>query len=255
MWDWIGKAAELRQQGRPFALVTVLETKGSTPREAGAKMIVEPSGAFAGTIGGGQLEKIALDDARAALAGALGGTRRYPLCFRTGQCCGGSVEVLVELIGTGPILCLFGAGHVGQSLLQTMSGTSFQLHVVDERAEWCLAAAIPSGVVRHQVAWREAVAHLSWDRMRTHVLIMTHDHGLDLEVLRAVLDRPARYIGLIGSETKWSRFKQRLAALGADADQIARVRCPIGVGSFGKAPREVAISVAAELLALHAEQA
>lgn len=247
-WDWLGRAAALKASGEPFAMVTLISAKGSTPRPAGAKMIVSASGRTDGTIGGGQLEHLLIEDARRVLAEARAGAGRYPLCFRTGQCCGGAVDAFFEVVNVGPELFLFGAGHVGQALCQTLAGTPFRVTVVDARGEWRDHAEMPGAVRKAGGDWREFVATAEWDRHLTFVAVMTHDHALDLDVIEAVSQKPARFIGLIGSETKWGRFQQRLAARGLDPDQIGRVRCPIGIARFGKAPREVAISVAAELL-------
>ena len=251
MWDWLSKAKELRDAGQPFALVTIVGVKGSTPRDAGAKLLVERDGSFHGTVGGGQLEQLVIQDAVAALAEAVSRPRHYPLCFRTGQCCGGAVESFIEIVGVGPRLYLFGAGHVGRSLCQTLAETPFTVHLIDERDAWVSSPEIPTGVVRHAQPWHEFVQEAAWDKERTYVAVMTHEHALDLAIIRDVIERPARFIGLIGSVTKWDRFRQRLAALGANEDMMGRVHCPIGSGRFGKAPREVAISVAAQLLELH----
>lgn len=249
-WDWLETGARLRADGRPFALVTVVAVKGSAPRGPGAKMIVLPNGEFHGTVGGGQLERLVLDDARGALAQAISEPKKYPLCLRTGQCCGGAVETFIEIVGVGPSLYLFGAGHVAQSLCQVLQGTPFTVHVIDARKEWLDHPALPAVVRRHEEPWEEFMAKASWHRELTYAAVMTHEHDLDLAVIAELVKRPARFIGLIGSGTKWQRFQQRLTALGADADQIARVQCPIGTLELGKAPREVAISVAAELLRL-----
>lgn len=254
MWDWIGKAHELQARGVPFALVTVTGAKGSTPRDPGAKMLVEASGAFHGTIGGGKLELLVLDDARRALGQAVSEPRNYPLCFRTGQCCGGAEEVFIEIVGAGPVLYLFGAGHVGRSLAETLAGTPFQVHMIDERPEWLNPAILPQGVTKHLMSPSQFLQTAAFDRERTYVVVMSHDHQLDQDIIGEVIRRPARFIGLIGSATKWERFQQRLTALGAGPDELARVACPIGVGVFGKAPREVAISAAAQLLRLHHER-
>jgi xanthine dehydrogenase accessory factor len=112
---------------------------------------------------------------------------------------------------------------------------------------------LPKAVVRHQGDWRSFVAAARWDRHETYVLVMTHDHHLDLEIIQDVVKRPARYVGLIGSATKWARFRQSLEKRQFTADEIDRVVCPIGLTQGGKAPQEIAISAAAQLLALHYE--
>lgn len=249
VWDWIAKVAELHREARTFALVTVTACSGSTPCKVGTKMVVTADGALFGTIGGGHLESLARADADACMKSATSKTFRYPLGAKAGQCCGGVVETFVEVLGDAPRLYLFGAGHVGQAVARTLQGTAFAVHAIDEREEW--RKVLPESATRHDEPWDAFVASARWDAERTYVAVMTHRHDLDEEIVFALLDRPTRYLGLIGSQTKWRRFRERMAARGASEEQLARVRCPIGLGSFGKAPQEVAVSVAAELLAMH----
>jgi len=251
MWDWIAKLGELRAGGKPFAVVTAIRCDGSTPCTAGAKMLVTAGAEaeFFGTIGGGHLEQLALADARGAIAAGGARTFRYPLGAKAGQCCGGVVELLVEVVGGGPELWIFGAGHVAQALARTLEGTPFAVHAIDEREDWL--DRMPSHVRRHARTWDEALGDLRFDESRTFVAIMTHRHDVDQEIVAAVVARPARYLGLIGSETKWRRFRERLEARCVKAEALARVKCPIGLDVGGKSPQEVAVSIAAELLKVH----
>ena len=248
MWDWVRKLEELRQDGRPVAVVTVIGCSGSTPCTVGAKMVVLEGGEFHGTVGGGHLEQLALGDAAACLAGGESKTFRYPLGAKAGQCCGGVVDTFVEVVGTGPRLYLFGAGHVGQAVCRVLAGTPFHVHAIDERDEWMSAEKLPREVTRHVAPWDDFVRDARWDAEHTYVAIMTHRHDTDQDIVAAVIDRPAKYIGLIGSQTKWNRFRDRLRARGVVDEKLARVKCPIGVDIGGKAPQEVAVSIAAELL-------
>jgi xanthine dehydrogenase accessory factor len=251
MWDWISKASELQRQGEVFALVTLTGSKGSSPRNSGAKFIVLPNGEFFGTVGGGRLEELVIEDSLNCLEEAISDSHKYGLCVRGKQCCGGTVDTFVEVIGLGPKLYLFGAGHVGQSLAQTLVGTPYTVHLIDEREEWIDHKDLPNSVVRHRDGWKNFVENAEWNSQRTHVAVMTHDHDLDFSLIANIVQRPAKYIGLIGSQTKWKKFEQRLISDNVNADAIARVNCPIGLPIGGKAPREVAVSVAAELLQLH----
>jgi xanthine dehydrogenase accessory factor len=253
MWDWIAKAHELNATGATFALVTVTGIKGSAPRGAGAKMIVLPDGTFFGSVGGGALEAEVLGDAARCLEEAQAAPRRYPLCFRTGQCCGGAADVYIEVVGLGPRLYVFGAGHVAQSLCQTLVGTPYRVHVVDQRGEWLAHPDLPASVTRHGGDWRAFVETAEWEAERTYALVMTHDHQLDLDIVADLAARPARFIGLIGSRAKWERFQRMLPQMGRSAADVARITCPIGLGFWGKAPREIAISVGAQLLQMHHE--
>ena len=118
MWNWIQKITELSKKETPFILATITVSEGSTPRESGTKMIVLSSGKFFGTVGGGILEKSVMKDALACLAEKKSTTKFYTLCADTNQCCGGRVEVFLEIMNHKPTLYLFGAAHVGQSLCQ-----------------------------------------------------------------------------------------------------------------------------------------
>ncbi len=256
MWNWIGKAEELKNEGRPFVMLTVTQVTGSTPRETGAKMICLADGTFFGTIGGGNLENKVLDDAqmnfiRTGVRRNQARVIRYPLGAKTGQCCGGIMEILFEPIHCGPQLYLFGAGHVGQAVCKVLQGTPFQVQLIDERPEWIESPELPTGVIRHALEWSEFVAQADWSEQNTYVVIMTHRHDQDQEILHSILSRSRRYLGLIGSQSKWLRFQQRLRLRGVPNEELNRVTCPIGLPIGGKAPQEVAISLSAELLKIY----
>ena len=249
--NWIAKLEELRKAGIPVVSVTVCNYKGSTPREIGAKMLVYADGRFDGTIGGGNLEAIALKDAANVFKEGVSKSITYPLGAKTGQCCGGSVDLLFELLNTEPRLYLFGAGHVGKAVCQTLEGTPFRVHLIDDREEWIHAPDLPKDTVRHACEWMDFVAEASWDAEKTYVAVMTHRHDLDQDIIADVVRRPAKYVGLIGSDSKWKRFQQRLAAKGFKENELARVKCPIGVSKAGKAPKEIAVHFASEILQVH----
>jgi len=158
------------------------------------------------------------------------------------------MDVLVETLNTGPRLLLFGAGHVAQALCQVLEGTPFTVELVDERQEWLEREGLPASVHRHEEAGEDFIASAHFDPERTYVAIMTHQHDLDQALVAALIDKPVRYLGLIGSKAKWHRFQARLEQRGFTRTQLDRVKCPIGLPIGGKSPREVAISVAAELL-------
>lgn len=244
--SWLAHLGELDRNGTPHALVTITNVQGSAPREAGAKMIVCEE-TFFDTIGGGHLEELVIADARAAIAAGKSTTARYPLGAKAGQCCGGVVEVFIDVLGLGPVVHVFGAGHVAQALARTLAGTRFKVHVIDERAEWL--AKLPASAVAHDEPWDRYVRALKPSE-RAYALVMTHRHDLDEDIVFALCQQPLRYLGLIGSRTKWKRFSQRLAMRGASEEALARIVCPIGIALTGKAPAEIAISVAAQLLEL-----
>jgi xanthine dehydrogenase accessory factor len=253
MRSWIEALAELTAAGRPSVLVTVLRAEGSTPREAGAKMVVWEGG-FEGTIGGGHLELEALAEARSLLSAAGHGqaagpvVREFALGPSLGQCCGGRAEVLFEAIrAVSWHVAVFGAGHVGKALVKLLGDLPCAVTWIDAR-ESEFPEALPRNV-------RRAVTDAPEDEVRAlppgaDVVVMTHSHQLDLEIVEAVMKRgDHRYLGLIGSRTKRARFEQRLVAHGRSPADLARLTCPIGLpGVGGKDPAEIAIAVAAQLL-------
>ncbi len=246
--DWVEALADLKGRGVPLALVTVIRVDGSTPRDLGAKMLVTLEGRHSGSIGGGKLELLAIEDAQNALQKGQVCVQRYPLCIRAGQCCGGNTEVLIEVLNAGPLLYLFGAGHVGQALCQVLRGTNFTVHLMDPRSEWLDDPELPNAVVKHREPWQVFVQDAEWSG-RVYAAVLTHSHDLDREIIAHLVTRKAAFLGLIGSKTKWARFQSMLKKDGLSDALLDRIHCPIGLAlGHGKAPKEVAISIAAQLL-------
>lgn len=251
MAAWLDALAAAERENQPAVLVTVLAAKGSTPREAGAKMVVSADG-LAGTIGGGNLEFQCEAAARTLLgAGAEGpSTRDFPLGPALGQCCGGHVTVLFEVLRPPRLqIALFGAGHVGKALVRLLADLPCRVDWIDSRPE-ALPATLPPNVLAVRATHPEQmVAALPPNSM---VLVMTHDHQLDFEIVAAALQRAdLAVVGLIGSDTKRARFLSRLARLGITGEKLL---CPIGLaGIGGKEPAVVAVSIAAQILQLQPE--
>jgi len=233
--------------------VTVAETLGSAPRGAGATMIVRTDGQ-AGSIGGGALEKRAIEVAREMLAeGTEHLELRLPLGPTLQQCCGGYVildlaateQCDVEPYDRHETLFLYGAGHVGRAVVQALSPLPFDIVWVDAREDWRPTAGNHCYAISGDplAVAREATSD-------AYHLIMTHDHGLDLELCDVLLRRAdTAHVGLIGSTSKRARFVSQLRARGLTEGQIGRLVCPIGVvGIKGKEPAVIAAAVAAELL-------
>lgn len=155
-------------------------------------------------------------------------------------------EVLFERLGKPwTQVTVFGAGHVGKALARLLADLPFRLDWMDERPE-----SPPPARILPRAALCEAAR-----AAQGPVLILTHDHALDYELVRAALASPSRFVGLIGSQTKRARFLSRLRAEGFPEEDLARVVCPIGLPEVkGKAPEIVAISAAAQLLSLEARE-
>lgn len=237
---------------RKAVLVTLLEHSGSSPREPGAKMLVFENGEFVDSIGGGNLEKTALEECKKIFLNQNAlkvSKQRIPLGALTGQCCGGTVELLYEVMNDSPQVYIFGAGHVGQALANILVGTPFGVHLIDDRKEWIAHSNIHVQVQRHEMSAQEFLHDMPESVTKTFVVVMTHDHSVDQEIIEKVVFKNTAYIGLIGSDSKWARFKQRFEQKGLNLQHFEKVHCPIGVDiGGGKSPQEVAISVAGQLL-------
>jgi xanthine dehydrogenase accessory factor len=259
---WLAAVARLRQRREPGVLVTLAAVRGHAPRRAGAKMVVARASTW-GSIGGGNLEAVAVERARELLdslepvpeliTSALSDKAPYQHGV---QCCGGEVTILLEPLPVVPAVAIFGVGHVGLELARILARHDLELHLIDSRPEQLaeqrlavLADAVATVHVHNVPVMPEIM--LGELPAGTHVLIMTHDHAEDAALCDAVLRRGEfGSIGLIGSAAKWSRFRQRLADEGGHpAEVIDRITTPIGLPDIrGKDPATIAVSVAADLL-------
>ena len=254
------------------ALVSLVETRGSSPREAGAAMVVRPSGGFHGTIGGGAMEWRALAEAREALGQGRGASRRSVVALGPdlAQCCGGRVEWRVEAFDAsdldrlrplaeaeraawGRAVYLFGAGHVGRALALALAPLPFQLRWIDSREAAFPARTIASATLVHAP---EPPAELAAAPNGALVIVMTHSHPLDLAIVAEALRQDRfSYVGLIGSATKRARFLSQMRAAGLGEAALGKLVCPIGIsGIEGKEPPVIAASVAAQLLQVTSSQ-
>lgn len=248
MPHWIERLAELHRANAPAALVTLVRGGGSAPSRPGARMVVEADGAITGSIGGGRLERELVARACVALARGENGAGLYRLAD-DGEQCGGSVECFVELFGGGPQLYLFGAGHVGKAVCRVLAESVFRIHLIDDRPEQLYSDRVPAPVLRHQ-GCEAFLADFAGDAENGYAAIFTHSHDLDCDVARQLAVKPLRYLGLIGSHAKWHSIRQQLLAHGLSEADVGRITCPMG-NKIGNGPTEVAVSLAAEILAIH----
>ncbi len=257
-WDAVGR---LRTAREPGVLVTLASVRGHAPRGGGAKLVVSPTETW-GSIGGGNVEAVAIERAREMLAAGTTDTDLIEVAlsdkapYQHGvQCCGGAVSVLFEPLPVVAAVAIFGVGHVGMELARILARHDLDLHLIDSRPEQLaddrlevLADALANVHVHRVPVLPEIV--LGELPPGAHVLIMTHDHAEDLALCDAVL-RVGEFgsIGLIGSAAKWTRFRQHLADYGHDEPTIARITTPIGLTEItAKEPAAIAVSVAADLL-------
>lgn len=254
------------ERNDPIILIEIASAKGSVPREAGTFMLVSRDHIWQ-TIGGGQFEYMAIDHARAMLAGKTTvSSMEIALGPDIGQCCGGRTWLdfakITPAIAAGlkerqqreqetqPAVFVFGAGHVGKALAQALALLPLSITVIETRREEL--NGLPETVSSRLTAMPESLIEAA--PAGASVIIVTHDHALDFLIAREALGRDdLAYVGMIGSRTKRGTFAHWLAREGAPPSMIERLVLPIG-GSIvkDKRPQVIASLVASEVLhAIH----
>jgi xanthine dehydrogenase accessory factor len=265
--NWLRAVEHLRDTRVAGVLVTVTQVRGHAPRAVGAKMVVAADQTW-DSIGGGNLEEVAITSARSLLERGAGDTQtltvdlsdKAPLQHGV-QCCGGEVTVLLEPLAVVPSVAIFGMGHVGIELARILSRHDVDLHLVDSRADQLTPARmapLDDAIARIHLHHHPILPELVLGELPTgsHVLIMTHDHAEDAALCDAAIRAShLASIGLIGSTAKWARFQRKLAAEGHRPEDIARIVTPIGLGDIrGKDPATIAVSAAAAMLRLFEQE-
>jgi len=249
--DALSAAVSCARRGVRGALATVLARHGSAPSTPGQKLFAAADGTCIGTVGGGAVEREVLSALEAMLARdeAEHETRTFQLGQELGMCCGGRVEVFFEPIEPVVPCLVVGGGHVASALAPLLARIGFLVTVVDEREEWGRSGRI-EGVRCIVGEFDDPECDLTpVTAPQTAVLAMTHDHGLDQRVIEWALTRGAGFVGGVGSRAKAKRTRDRLEAKGFGAADLARIRMPLGLDVGARLPDEIAVAIAAEMVA------
>lgn len=242
---------DVLDSGQRAALATVVRTSGSTPQVTGARMLLRADGSTLGTVGGGAIEHVVRDALERCRDGAPAQLLTRELGHDLGMCCGGRMEIFVEAVEAAPRLWLCGAGHVHEALSPLAQRIGFDVTVLDEREDLNTEARFPG-------ARRELIDPACWLKRgslgaRDWVLIATHDHALDEQVLELSLRQQPRYVGLLGSRRKVFRLLERIVQRRGQANvlpHLDRLYAPVGLALDAVEPAEIAVSIVAELVAL-----
>ncbi|WP_394973104.1 xanthine dehydrogenase accessory protein XdhC [uncultured Croceitalea sp.] len=253
MFDWIQVLNEYKQKYEPVALVTVTKVLGSAPCALGSRMIVAGENEFHGTVGGGKMEFEVIDKAVEAIKKNCISEATFTLGPEFEQCCGGKVELLIEPMNGLPELFLFGAGHIGVEIAKILVGTPFKIKLIDSRKDWFKDLELDSDIQLSQVDIRDFKTFtdaVNWGS-NCYVLVLTHDHTIDFEIIATAIPKKTKYLGLIGSKTKCVRFNNMLIKEMSIPEGMSKVVCPIGLNTGGETPKEIAIAVVGQLLQVH----
>jgi xanthine dehydrogenase accessory factor len=231
------------------AVCTVIHSAGSSPQKMGSKMLVRQDGTIVGTIGGGTIEHAVIAEAAGVRASGRSKLFKAHLSRDLAMCCGGRMEIFIEPVGDRPWLLLFGGGHVGAALCSIASRAGFRVHVIDEREEFANPEVHPDAAAFSSGDPLDLIDELPWGP-EAHAVIVTHSHRSDEDLLARCVDQERRYLGMIGSKAKVLRFLKRYEQRGLKRSDFAAVRAPIGMDIGARDPGEIAVAIAAELIAV-----
>lgn len=246
------KIIDLQKANKPGVLVTVISAKGSVPREAGAKMLVQPGGQINGTIGGGAVEKMVIEEALDTLETGKARTVKHDLDDKqgadTGMVCGGNMEFFMEPLLSDGRLYIFGGGHIALHLSRMADMLDWPYAVIEDREEFCNAQRFPNAdelILKNPPEFAESHSFSKKD----FIVLITRGHEHDYEIMRKVLSKPSAYLGMIGSKVKRRDIYRRLQNEdGYSADDLKKIHSPIGIDIGAETPQEIALAIMAELI-------
>lgn len=247
----IAALSEIATTGQPFVVVTMVDAKGSTPQDAGAKMIVNPSGLVHGTVGGGKVESRAIEFAREMLQDPA--RKReiidWNLQRDIGMTCGGLVQLFFEVFNRDDWnIVIFGAGHVAQALVRVLVMLDCQVSCIDSRSDWI--DKIPDHPRLKKICAEDLTVEAEKLQPNDYVICMTMGHSTDRPILASIFNQGLKlpYLGVIGSRTKRGALLRELKSDGIPAEVAAGFLCPIGLPIGTNQPAEIAISIVAQLI-------
>ncbi|MBU4228116.1 XdhC/CoxI family protein [bacterium] len=252
MTEILKEALRRVDKGEVIAWVTVVETKGSTPREVGAKMVVGKDGLITGTIGGGITEAKVIEEVKQALKEGKGKLITYHLtkeqaALDEGAICGGEMKVFIDVIQPKEEVLIFGAGHIAVYVSKLMKMIGFKVTVIDDREEFANKERFPESDEIIIESIDKALQHIKITPS-TYIIIVTRGHLQDQEVLASVIESDAAYLGMIGSRKKNATVFQYLEEQGVSAQELKKVHAPIGIDIGAQTPEEIAVSIIAEII-------
>lgn len=249
MNDFFEKITAARKNNEELALCIVTNTKGSTPRAVGAKMLVYPNGKIYGTIGGGRVEKKVIEDALNILKVKRPSTFHYDLLKELQMCCGGSMDLYIEPVLKKNKLYIFGAGHTGFALAKRALEFDFETTIIDDRKDYLDEINLDK-VSKIYGKYKETLEQLPFDT-NTYITIMTYSHPVDREILSFCIQKPHAYIGMIGSRRKVEVTKRLFEEEGIGTiEDLEDIDMPMGIDIGAEGPDEISVSILAKLLSV-----
>jgi len=250
--DLFEEIVKMRRAGRRAALATIVHTNGSIPSYESSRMLVREDGSIAGTIGGGCVEAEVWAAAKEVMQKEAPRKMVFNLnneaSYDNGLICGGTLEVFVEPILPQPTLYLFGGGHVSMAVAKAATAAGFGVGVADDRETFANNERFP---MAHEIytSYEDAFRKIH-PNAASYLVIVTRGHKEDMRVLAWAVRTEARYVGMIGSKRKVISVYKALENDGYKPEEFERVYAPMGLEIGALSPEEIAVSIAAELVAV-----
>jgi len=251
--DIFDELVALRRKGQKCALATIVQVNGSIPSYESAKLLVREDGSMAGTIGGGCVEAEVWNAAREVIETEQPRHLTFSLgqdaAYDNGLICGGQLNVFVEAIIPQPRAFIFGAGHISKSLSKVATLAGFATVIVDDREQFANRDRFPEADEVHAGEYEDVFPKLEVNHS-SYIVIVTRGHRDDMRVLKWALTTSARYISMIGSKRKVLNVMKELEKEGMRREDFQRLHAPMGLEIGAISPEEIAVSVAAEMIAV-----
>ena len=242
------KMAELLREQEKFAVATIVNFKGSVPRQI-AKMLITKDHKTYGSIGGGCVEGQVVEEAMLMLNQGVKGVilKSYDLVEEefggVGMNCGGKIDVSIEITDPDPRLIVIGSGHLSSAIAKLGQLLGFEITVIDPLAK---KDRFPEATLVVPDFPETNLPNIPVTS-NTYIVIVTR-HKDDLPALRTALKTKAGYIGLIGSKRRVVQGFRILLDEGFTQQQLNRVNAPIGLDIGAETPEEIAVSIMAEIV-------
>lgn len=236
------------ESDRPVVLATVVGTRRSAPRHSGTKMLVFAGGETVGTIGGGEMEARVIAAAGEVLSDRRPRLLEYALVDpQRGDpgICGGEVEIYLEPYMPRHTVYVVGCGHVGRGVVDLAHWLGYRTVAIDDRPEVFAAEALANADEQVTGSLGDLDEEVPED---ASIVLVTRNVDLDVAALPEALASPARYIGVMGSTTRWRSVASRLADAGVPAADLERVHSPIGIEMNAETIEEIAVSIMSEII-------
>jgi xanthine dehydrogenase accessory factor len=235
---------------KPVVLATVVATRRSVPRHAGTKMLVYGKGEQSGTIGGGELEARVIDDALEALRTGKTRLETYALVDPDRGdpgVCGGEMTVYLEPYMPPHTVLVIGIGHVGQAVVDLAHWLGYRTIANDDRPDRVTEDVVPDADERFTGTTAEALAAnpVTED---TSIVLVSRSVEVDVDAIPQLLATPARYIGVMGSDRRWTTTRRRLVDSGVAEADLDRIHVPVGIELGAETVEEIAVSILSQII-------